>query len=92
MTYCGDDVKQTLALVLEVERQGTLRWRSRRGNAMDMRIGRKWLTVRQCAKLPEPDTSWMSEPMTRDRYLGWMGGPAVKSGCPPPRGSGETSP
>jgi hypothetical protein len=73
MKYCGDDARRTLELGLECPRRGRLQWTSRRGTPMELHIGKRWLDVRQCVLLPLPDTRWMSEPMSRERFTSWMG-------------------
>jgi len=72
MEYCAGDVRQTLALARECERRGRLSWTSRRGKPARMNLEKGWLTVRQCLALPEPDTSWMSDPVTRRRFASWL--------------------
>jgi hypothetical protein len=73
MKYCGDDVKRTVALAVECQKRRRLTWRSRRGNPMELHVGSSWLTVRQCLLLPLPDTSWMTNPLPRERFIDWMG-------------------
>jgi hypothetical protein len=72
MEYCAGDVRQTLALARECERRSRLSWTSRRGKPARMNLEKGWLTVRQCLALPEPDTSWMSDPVTRRRFASWL--------------------
>jgi hypothetical protein len=76
MEYCAGDVRQTLALARECDLRRLLTWTSQRGKParMDLRSG--WLTVRQCLALPEPDTSWMRDPVTRTRFTSWLEIPA----------------
>jgi hypothetical protein len=31
-----------------------------------------WLTVSKALLLPEPDTSWMSNPISRREFTGWI--------------------
>jgi hypothetical protein len=33
-----------------------------------------WLTVREAWMLPEPDTSWMSNPLKRRDFTSWLPG------------------
>ncbi len=40
-----------------------------------MPLARGWLTVTDALRLPEPDTSWMSSPLKRRDFMGWI--PAV---------------
>jgi hypothetical protein len=73
LTYCAADVRRTLELAQVCARRGYLAWTSRAGklNRLDLSKG-GWLPARECVKLPEPDTSWMRDPPTRARYVGWM--------------------
>jgi hypothetical protein len=75
--YCAGDVRQTLALALECQRRRCLSWTSQRGKPARMELGQRWLTVRECLALPEPDTSWMREPVRRESFASWMGEPAL---------------
>lgn len=72
MDYCVSDARQTLALALECQRRRCLTWTSKRGRPVRMDLGRGWLTVRECLALPEPDTSWMTDPVTRRSFTSWM--------------------
>jgi hypothetical protein len=76
MEYCAGDVRQTLLLARECERLGRLSWTSQRGKPARMNLGAGWLTVRECLGLPEPDTSWMRDPVTRKRFTSWLELPA----------------
>jgi hypothetical protein len=76
MEYCAGDVRQTLLLAQECERRGRLSWTSQRGKPAGMNLGKGWLTVRECLELPEPDTSWMHDPVTRKRFTSWLDLPA----------------
>ena len=72
LSYVTQDVKNTLALALLVEDKGELNWTSRSGNAMSWPC-QKWATVKEAKTLPEPDTSWMTDPWTRSKFYGWTG-------------------
>jgi hypothetical protein len=70
LDYLGQDVRATLALGLAVENAGSLRWISRSGKPAAAAIG-GWRTVAEALRLPEPDTSWMSKPLSRWQFLKW---------------------
>ena len=70
LEYVTQDVKNTLALALLVEDKGTLEWTARSGNE-NLWICDKWLTVKEARELPEPDTSWMTDPWPRSKFYGW---------------------
>jgi hypothetical protein len=72
MEYCAGDVRQTLSLARECERRRGLSWTSQRGKPARMNLGKGWLTVQECLALPEPDTSWMRDPVTRTRFTSWL--------------------
>lgn len=72
LAYCSLDVKNTLALAEAVEKMGHLDWTARSGKANSWECS-KWLTVKEAMALPEPDTSWMTDPWTRSKFYGWTG-------------------
>jgi hypothetical protein len=72
LDYCQQDVRVTLQLAEACERAHQLAWITQRGSRKHMPLFQGWLTVREAAALPLPDTSWMSDPPSRDRYLGWI--------------------
>jgi hypothetical protein len=70
--YCQQDVRLTLQLAQACERARQLAWVTQRGSLKQMPLRNGWLTVREAGALPLPDTSWMSDPPSRDRYLRWI--------------------
>lgn len=72
MAYCGGDVMGTLALAVECQRRQRLSWTSQRGRPSHMSLSSRWLTVEECLSLPQPDTSWMTNPIRREDVLQWM--------------------
>ncbi|MDY7075538.1 MAG: ribonuclease H-like domain-containing protein [Chloroflexota bacterium] len=73
LDYVAQDVRTTLALAHTCEKQRHLRWITRRGRTSRMALPSGWLTVRGALALPEPDTSWMSDPWPRSKFTGWLG-------------------
>lgn len=71
LEYVGQDVKTTIDIAETVERQKGFDWTAKSGRRNSVRIN-KWLTVAECLALPEPDNSWMSEPMQRSTFAGWL--------------------
>ena len=71
LDYVAQDVRTTLDLAQAVDEAGYLEWVSRAGNVIHQEIDR-WLTVRECLELPEPDTSWMTDPWPRKKFAGWL--------------------
>ncbi|MDF1500144.1 MAG: ribonuclease H-like domain-containing protein [Anaerolineales bacterium] len=72
LAYLEQDVRQQLALAQWVRTNRQIRWTSSRGNPQSASFN-KLLTVKQCFALPEPDTSWMRDPPTREQFTAWMG-------------------
>lgn len=72
MAYCSLDAKNTLALAEAVDTAGCLNWTAR-SNRHNTWYSQKWLTVKEAMALPEPDTSWMSDPWQRSKFHGWTG-------------------
>ncbi|MGO9113255.1 MAG: hypothetical protein ACLP9L_28825 [Thermoguttaceae bacterium] len=72
LQYVAQDVKTTLELATACEACGKLRWIARSGKLRSMSLPRGWLSVDQAEKLPQPDTSWMSDPWQRATFTEWM--------------------
>jgi hypothetical protein len=70
--YNVQDARLCLAIAREAERRGELLWVTRKGTKGRMPIGKGWLTVDQALALPLPDTSWMSDPPRREKFIGWF--------------------
>lgn len=71
LDYVSQDVRTTLQVALEVERLGLVQWTSAAGRLNMIDIDR-WLPVCEAQQLPLPDTSWMSNPPSRDQFIAWM--------------------
>ena len=71
LAYLKDDVVQLLKLAQLVSRRGRLSWLSRTGNPQEVRLSRLQ-TVTECFDIPEPDTSWMSNPPRRKQFTDWI--------------------
>ena len=72
LDYCVQDVRATLDLAEACERKGRLNWITRKGTVGKMPLRGGWLTVREARALPLPDTSWMSDPPSREHALDWL--------------------
>ena len=72
IAYCIQDVRVTLALAEAAQAQRRLSWITNRGTLGKLSLPNGWLPVSQAKLLPLPDTSWMSEPPTRERFLQWL--------------------
>lgn len=78
LEYVTQDAQVTADTYQAIVGKSHLRWiskRSGRANAWSPQIwqGSRLLTVRECLALPEPDTSWMSDPWPRSKFAGWTG-------------------
>lgn len=71
--YVGQDVRATLDLGQTCELEKVLRWITKRNTTGYMPLQQGWLTVEEALKLPEPDTSWMTEPWPRSKFTSWLG-------------------
>jgi hypothetical protein len=71
LEYVAQDVKCTLDVAVAVEEAKQLQWTSNKGRPNSIAIN-EWLTVREAAKLPLPDTSWMTSPVQRSQFIDWM--------------------
>ncbi len=67
------DARCTLDLAEACESSGRLRWISRRSGSRDMPLQNGWLSVVEALKLPLQDTSWMTNPVTREQLTEWIG-------------------
>ena len=73
LQYVRQDARCTLDLAEACERSRRLRWISRRGGSRDMLLRNGWLSVVEALKLPLPDTSWMTNPISREQVTAWLG-------------------
>jgi len=71
--YVSQDVRITLTVALKCEEMQRFEWITRRGAPNSINLPQGWLTVRDAAKLPEPDTSWMDRPIARSEFTQWVG-------------------
>ena len=71
LKYVQQDAVTTLEATRSALLYGGVDWTSRSGRHQAWPV-RQLLTVQECLALPEPDTSWMSDPRTRDEYAGWL--------------------
>jgi len=71
LEYVKQDVRATFELAVRCEQRRELAWITRRGTRRYMPLREGWLTVGEARLLPVPDTSWMSDPPSRERYTGW---------------------
>jgi len=77
LDYCTQDVRLTLELADACTKKQQLQWVTQRGNLRQMPLPGGWLPVSEALRLPLPDTSWMSDPPSREDFFSWFSG-----GCP----------
>lgn len=78
LDYVAQDVRIALELAIKSESQRSFRWVTSKGSTGTMPLPRGWLNVASARQLPEPDTSWMSNPISRAHYTEWLSGTAVR--------------
>jgi hypothetical protein len=72
LSYLRQDVMSLVALAENVGHTRSIRWMSSKGNPNSLAVPRL-LKVRECFRLPLPDTGWMNaEPPQRERMIEWM--------------------
>ena len=71
LDYVRQDVETTLAIAQPVEKYKQLKWTSNSGKPQVLSLPDGWLTVREALQLTEPDTSWMSHPLSRQEFMDW---------------------
>ena len=72
LEYVAQDVRTTMQLARAGEERRKLEWITRKGTKSSMPLRNGWLSVREALKLPEPDTSWMSAPISRREATAWL--------------------
>jgi len=70
--YNVQDARLTLTVAEEAERRGRLQWITRRERVGTMPLARGWQCVGDACRMPLPDTSWMSDPPSRDGCMAWV--------------------
>jgi hypothetical protein len=75
LEYVAQDARTTFDVYQAVQKGRVLPWTSKRGRPAIWIPGQgRFLTVREALELPEPDTSWMSNPWPRSKFAGWLDG------------------
>lgn len=72
LEYVAQDARTTADLFEAVLKAGEIRWISRSGRRNTWRLPTAGLTVRCAMQRPEPDTSWMTAPWPRSKFVGWL--------------------
>ena len=74
LEYVAQDVRVALQVAHAAEGKQSFSWKTQKGTVSTLPLKRGWLSVREALKLPEPDTSWMSDPIPRKNFAGWLAG------------------
>jgi len=69
-TYLKGDVVQLLALANDVIKMHNIQWTSKSGKPMYEPM-QMW-TVEETLSWPAPNTSWMTNPLPRSKFIGWL--------------------
>jgi len=70
--YVAQDVRTAMQIAETSEQRRRFEWITGKGKKSTLPLPKAWLTVREALKLPEPDTSWMSKPLTRRYFTAWL--------------------
>lgn len=70
--YVKQDARITLQVASKAASARSFRWKTRKGTISSMPLQKGWLPVDQAMRLPRPDTSWMSNPTSRECYFDWF--------------------
>ena len=74
LDYVAQDVRIALGIALKCEERRKFEWITGKGSKSSFKLPRGWLAVSEALLLPEPDTSWMSSPISRREFSGWLEG------------------
>lgn len=73
LEYVAQDVRTTLQLAVGCQGKKRFHWITRKGQRKSLPLHNGWLPVNSALKLPEPDNSWMSTPLSRKKFTAWLG-------------------
>jgi hypothetical protein len=71
LDYVAGDCRITEAIVARIVELREVRWKTKKGT-LSREPMRALLKVRECLALPLPDTSWMGEPIPREKFYAWL--------------------
>lgn len=72
LEYVAQDVRTTIEIARAGERRRRFEWITGKGTKGSMPLPNGWLAVQEALRLPEPDTSWMSTPLSRRGFTAWL--------------------
>lgn len=72
LDYVAQDVRITLQIAQTCDERHKFEWITRKGTKNSLPLTAGWLTVQEALQIPEPDTSWMSDPLSRSEFTAWL--------------------
>ncbi len=72
LRYVANDCRVALEIAVTSERQGRLKWVTKKGVTNELPLRDGWLKVKDAMKLGLPDTSWQDNPWAREKFTGWL--------------------
>lgn len=72
LDYVAGDCRLTEAVVARIVAQREIRWKTKKGTFSSEPMP-ALRSVRQALAIPLPDTSWMREPLRREKFYAWCG-------------------
>jgi hypothetical protein len=72
LDYVAQDVQTAMQIAQTAEQRRKFEWITAKGKKSALPLSKGWLTASEALKLPEPDTSWMSKPLTRRQFTSWL--------------------
>jgi len=72
LKYVAQDVRTTLAVAEAVDQNKGISWISNSGRKQYVPFYNGWLPVKEADSLPLPDTSWIRDPWSRNRFKHWI--------------------
>lgn len=72
LDYVAQDARTTAELATACEACGWLRWITKKGAARKMMLPDGWLIAAEAWELPQPYTSWMTDPWRRGDFTAWL--------------------
>jgi hypothetical protein len=70
--YVSQDVRMTLDVALASEKRKSFAWKTKAGKTSSLSLKQSWLSVSEALKLPQPDTSWMTNAIPRKQFSAWL--------------------
>ena len=72
LRYVANDCQMALEIAVVSERQGRLKWVTKKGVTSELHLKGGWMTVKDAMRLDLPDTSWLENPWPREKFTGWV--------------------